>query len=71
MACNSKTAGRIAKQTEIWEPETLITHMWCTFDLLVFKAILRSFGVLFSKWPVTQKQLAVQQNGLKAGNMGQ
>ncbi len=28
-----------------------------TFDLLVFKVILGSFGALVSKWPVTRKQL--------------
>ncbi len=41
-----------------------------TFDLLVFKVILRSFGALVSKWPVTQKWLAVEQNGLKLGLTG-
>ena len=32
-----------------------------TFDLLVFKVILVSFGALFSKWPVTRKQVGVHR----------
>ncbi len=27
-------------------------YVWATFDLVVFKVILGSFGVLVSKWPV-------------------
>ncbi len=39
-----KMAGRKAKRSEIWDPRTLVTHMWYmyTFDLVVFKA----FGAL-------------------------
>ncbi len=42
--------------------------MWCTFDLVVFKVILRSFGALVSKWPVSRKGLVVERNGPKFGN---
>ena len=42
-----------------------------TFDLSVFKVILGSFGALASKWPVTQKRLALEEeNGVKFGSQG-
>ncbi len=63
-----ETAGRRAKRTKIWDLVTLATHMWCTFDLVVFKVILRSFGARVSKWPVTPKRLVVERNGVKFGN---
>ncbi len=50
-----------ARRSEIWDSGTLVTHMWCTFDFVVFKVILGSFGVLVSKWPVSRKRLAVEQ----------
>ena len=36
-------------------------------DLLLFKVILRSFGALVSKWPVTRKQVSVEKTGVKFG----
>ncbi len=41
-----------------------------TFDLVVFNVILRPFGALVSKWPVTRKWLAVERNGLKVETRG-
>ena len=35
-----KRAGRRAKRSEICDSGTLVTYMWCTFDLVVFNAIL-------------------------------
>ena len=32
-----------------------------TFDLLVFKVILGSFGALVSKGPITRKQMSVEK----------
>ncbi len=66
-----ETAGRRAKRNKIWDLGTLVTHMWCTFDLVVFKVILRSFGACVSKWPVTPKRQVVQQNGVKFETRGQ
>ncbi len=60
MACNSKMASRRAKRSTFWDSRALIQHVWATFDLLVFKVILGSFGVLVSKWPVSGKSLAVE-----------
>ncbi len=48
-------AGRRMKQTEIRDLGTVVTHIWGTFDLVVFKVISGSFGALVSKWPVIQK----------------
>ena len=39
-----ETAGRRAKWTKIWDSGTLVTHMWCNFDLVVFKVTLGSVG---------------------------
>ena len=44
-----------------------LQHIWDTFDLLVFKVILGSFGAFVLKWPVTRKRLAAEQNGVKLG----
>ncbi len=55
-----ETAGGRAKQTKIWESEALVTHMWCTFDLVVFNVILRSFGARVSKWNLSREGLAVE-----------
>ena len=38
----------------------LVTHMWSTFALAVFKVILTSFCASISKWPVTPKRLIVE-----------
>ncbi len=43
-------AGCRAKRTEIWDSGILVTHIWSTFDLVVFNVILGSFGALVSKW---------------------
>ncbi len=53
-------AMRRAKLSEIWESGLVVTCIWGTFDLLVFKVILGSFIALVSKWPVTQKRLAIR-----------
>ncbi len=55
MACNSKIAGCRMKRSEIWESWVVVVCIWGTFDLLVLKVILGSFGALVSKWPVTRK----------------
>ena len=34
-----KTTGRRAKSNEMRDSGTPVTHMWCTFDLIVSKAI--------------------------------
>ncbi len=58
---------RGVKQTEIWESCTVVIHVWGTLDLLVLNVILGSFSALVSKWPLTRKQLALEQNWLKFG----
>ncbi len=68
-----RTAGRRAKLSEIWDSEGRchITGMCGTFDLLVsFKVILVSFGALVSKWPLSQKRLTVDRNGVNVGTRG-
>ncbi len=50
----------VERNSEIWALWILVTHVWGTVDLAGFKVILRSFGALFSKWPVTQKQLIIE-----------
>ncbi len=56
-----------AKKSEIWNSGIVVTCIWGIFDLLVFNVIFRLFGALVSKWPVTRKQLVVDQNGVKIG----
>ncbi len=41
-----KTTAHRAKLNGIWGSGKLVTHMWCAFDLVVFKVILVSFGAL-------------------------
>ncbi len=48
-----------------------VTGISGTFDLLLFNVSLGILGALVLKWHVTQKHLAVQQNGVKFGNQGQ
>ncbi len=68
MASDSKTAGRRAKQSEIWDSLIVITWLLCTFDLLV--VILGSFYVLAPKLHVTQKWLSMERNEVKFGTWG-
>ncbi len=63
-------AGRGAKLTEIVEPGVVVTCIWGTLKLLVFKVILGSSGALVSTWPVTRKWLAVERNKLKFRSRG-
>ncbi len=49
MASNLKTAGRKAKQTEFGTRGVVAICIWDTFDLLVFKANLRSLTFLVLK----------------------
>ena len=60
IACISKPAGRRMKRSEIWGAWILATHVCDTFDLVGLKVILGSFGALFSKRHVSQKQLVVE-----------
>ncbi len=60
-----ETGGHRVKRTKIWDWGTLVTHVWCTFDLVVFQVILESCSALVSKWPVIRKRLVVEQNGVK------
>ncbi len=39
-----------------------VMSIWDTFDLIVSRVSLVSFSALVSKWHVTQKQLAIEQN---------
>ncbi len=34
---------------------TVVSHIWDTFDLVVLKVILGTFGALVSKWSITRK----------------
>ena len=45
-------------------------HTSGIFDLVVFSAILKSFSILVSKWPVTRKRLDMEQNGSNLGLRG-
>ncbi len=65
MARSSKMAGCRVTRSEIWYSGVVVISICDTFDLVVFNSILGFFGALVSKWPVTQKRLAVEQNGLK------
>ncbi len=39
-----EVANHKAKESEILDSWVLVEHMWGTFDILVFKVILASFG---------------------------
>ena len=58
------------KRSEIWDSWILVTLIWDTYDLVVFKVILGSFSALVSNWPVSRKRLVVQRNEVKLGNQG-
>ncbi len=49
MVCHSKRAGCRAKWSENRDSGNLLTHIWGTFDLVVFIVIWGSFGALVSK----------------------
>ncbi len=51
VGCNSKTVGVEQKNWESW---VVVIFTCDVFDLLVFKLIWGPFGVLVSKWPVSQ-----------------
>ncbi len=55
--CVSKTAGRRAKQGEIWASGVSIQCTQDIFDTLVIKVILGSFGAFFNK-PLHVSQMA-------------
>ncbi len=59
MACYSKKTSGRAKGLK------LVTHIWGTFDLVVFKVILGSFCEL----SVTHKELVVERKELKFGTL--
>ncbi len=50
---------------QFWTRGIQVTCMLRIFDLILFKGILRSFGALVSKWPITRKRLAIEWKGLK------
>ncbi len=64
-----KRAGRRAKRSEIWDSGTLVIYMCCTFDLVVFKVILVSFGAPCLK--IAHNSLVVELNGVKFESRGQ
>ncbi len=45
----------------------LVKHTWSIFDLVVFKAILGSFGELFSNWSLIRKWLTAVQTSENVG----
>ncbi len=47
--------NRLKFETEwkVGEVAVVVEHIWVTFDLVVFRVVLGSFGGLVSKWPVT------------------
>ncbi len=53
-------AGRRTNRTKIWDFGKLLTHMWCAFDLVVFKFTLESFGALFSNGLRKRKRIHIQ-----------
>ena len=56
---------------QTWQklPHEIFVSIWGTFNLLV-QGFLGSFSVLVSKWPVTQKWLALERNSIKFGRQG-
>ncbi len=41
------TGSHTVKESEIWDSGLLVYHVLGTFDLVVFKVILRSFSALY------------------------
>ena len=62
-----ETAGHRTKRSEIWHSGILVTHIWGTFDHVVFRVTLESFGALASKIVCTLVHLS-QKNGLQVEN---
>ncbi len=60
MACNSKTAGRRAKQVQFDTRGQLLYNIgW--FDVVGFKVNFGTFGALVLKWPVSRKRLCLEK----------
>ncbi len=57
---------RRAKRAENRASGLIVTDI-CGSFVLVFKVTLGSYGALVTKWPGTQKWLAIGQNGVKFG----
>ncbi len=53
-------ANHRVKPIQTWGTCMLVEHICGTFELVVFNVILRSFGAIVSKWPVTLKRLSVE-----------
>ncbi len=51
MSSNSKMSVHRAKQIEISDSGMLVEDIWGTFDLVVFKIIVRPFGALSENSP--------------------
>ena len=47
MTYNSKTVGRKVQWSDNLDSWILITYIWDTFDLVLCKVLLESFGALF------------------------
>ncbi len=62
MSCKSKAVDQRAKGREIWDSWALVTHIWCTFHLVVVKVILGPFNVFVSKCHVPGKQAVAEQH---------
>ncbi len=58
------------ERSDIWEPEVLVEHIRDTFDPMVFKVILGSFGALVSSWPLIRKLMGVQREEMKICTRG-
>ena len=54
LASNWKAAGLGLKPTEICYSRVLVKHIWVRLNLVAFKVIFGSFGVLVLTWPLTR-----------------
>ncbi len=63
MACNPRTAGHRAKWSNIWDSGISLTHIWGTYDLVVFEVTFEPFSAFVSKWHVTRKRLVWSRKG--------
>ncbi len=66
IVCISKMADHRARQTKIWDSRILLTHIWGTYDLLVCKGILGSFGA-HVKMACNWKRLPIEQTHWNLG----
>ena len=66
--CISKTAHCGANHSDIWDSGTPVTHIWCTFDLVVFKYLNAQNALLATQFLCSHGIVFRQEGSISIGN---